>query len=94
MSSIKNGKMAQAARIYYERIQFHLFVPEGTEWDFMREFANAFRHTITGAKRSVDNYSQATDGWHITLTVKSDEKEKFYDFCKNFFLARKIGIQK
>lgn len=81
------------AQIIRKEIKLTIRVPKGIQWDFMKEFGDAFRNKSTNQTRPVDSYDDDDWYWFIKITIPENDENQFHIFCKNFFKTRGIKYQ-
>ncbi|MFH1171328.1 MAG: hypothetical protein V1778_02200 [bacterium] len=82
--------------IYCEQVQLEVVVPETNVWTFMDEFGKAFAiHHSEGFKsiRQVTSYDDHPNGWHVTVTIPSNERTRFLAFLRDFCGRHKIAFR-
>ncbi len=84
--------------ILWQYVRLKVLIPKKYIWKFMKAFGEAF--AVNDAMgdlgkqiKTVDNYENWRDGWHITVTFLEDDEDKFYQFFHSFCRKNKLTFK-
>jgi len=87
---------ANEVRIYSKHIQFDVVLQRENVWAFMLAFGEEFTthlHGVGTVPSPVDGYYHHQTGYHVQVSVHTEEVQKFNNFLRGFCQTHNLFLR-